>query len=88
MKAVRVICITEALRGTEAEKFKRASSRHFNGKYVFSGRYGLNGSKQRLPLYYVVRKPLPNEPIIDKHEMKVKWGKLLERIMKYRVNAK
>jgi len=80
MKTVRVICITHALRATEAEKFKRKFSAHFDGKFVFSGRHGLNGSKQHLPLYHVVRETLEDEPVIDRHEMSVERGELLERI--------
>ncbi|MGA2624793.1 MAG: hypothetical protein ABSF91_13115 [Bacteroidota bacterium] len=80
MGKVRVIAVSEALRKTDAERFARKLREHFNGKYVFSGRYGLNGSRQHLPLYYVVRIPEKNEPLIDKHEMLIDRGEVLEKI--------
>lgn len=82
---VRVIVVSEALRGMDAERFKRRFSEHFNSKFVFSGRYGLNGSNQHLPLYCVVREPLKEEPVIDGHEMLIDRGEVLERIGEYRL---
>ncbi len=77
---IRVICASCPLKAAEAKEFATRFMDNFEGKYLVSGKYKLNGKRERCPLYYVVWIPPKNLPLIHGHEMFVQRKECLAGI--------
>jgi hypothetical protein len=77
---IRVICLSKALRMYEALSFAMDFRGQIEAKFVYSGIDDTDHWLDKIPRYYVVRIPLPQERKIRAHDMIVEEGKVLDRL--------
>ena len=77
---IRVICLSKALRIYEALSFAKGFKGQIEAKFVYSGIDDADHWLAKIPKYYVVRIPLPQERRIKAHDMIVEEEKVLDGI--------
>lgn len=77
---MRVICLSKALEPCAAVRFLKDLPRNTQCQFVLSGRTARGRKGRRIPMYYVVRRPLNGEQPIEAHEMTVEQSALLDAI--------
>ena len=79
-KKVRVLVMSKPLSAEKAMKFRDSMKDLWQGKFVFSGEYSVNGRGTKYPMFLVVRDAPDNINELKDYELIVENGEIAERV--------